>query len=130
MPLKDYFEGVERLLTTTAPSEVHNRSYFNKSALKRILKEYSAKDVRRHVEALHKRVEKHFSTAAETTEAESLSVTSGPVMVGVWKACEEEMIRDTDTFRRLIEQCYKGDGLSLEYTVADIEQYFAQRRVR
>ncbi len=108
MPLKDYFEGVERLLTTTAPSEVHNRFYFNKSALKRILKEYSAKDVRRHVEALHKRVEKHFSAAAETTEAESLSVTSGPVMVGVWKACEEEMIRDTDTFQRLIEQCYKG----------------------
>ena len=83
------------------------------------------------MEALHKRVEKHFSTAAETSaEAESLSVTSGPVMVGVWKACEEEMIRDTETFRRLIEECYKADGLSLEYTVSDIEQCFTQRRVR
>ncbi len=90
------------------PSEVHNRSYFNKSVLKRILKEYGAKDVQCHVEALHKCVEKHFLIAAETLEAESLSVIPGPVMVGVWKACEEEMIRDTDTFQRLIEQCYKG----------------------
>ncbi|KAF8330358.1 exocyst complex component Sec3-domain-containing protein [Cantharellus anzutake] len=127
----DYFEGVERLLTTTAPSEVHNHSNYSKSALKRILKEYTAKDIRRHVEALHKRVEKHFSTAAETSaEAEGQSLASGPVMVGVWKACEEEMIRDTNTFRRLIEQCYKSDGMSLEYTVSDIEQHFAQRRAR
>ena len=47
--------------------------------------EVQCQDVWCHVEALHKCVEKHFSTAAKTMEAESLSVTPGPVMVSVWK---------------------------------------------
>lgn len=127
MALKDYFDGVERLLKTTAPSEVHNNSNYNKSALKRVLKEYTSKDMRRNIEALYKRVDKHFSMASDTTGGDdgSNSVASGLVLAGVWKACEEGMVRDTEKFNRFIGQCYEGVGL--EYTIGEVESYFVQR---
>lgn len=70
----EYFEGVERLLQTTAPTEVSSNSSYNKSALKKVVKEYDAKDIRKHVDALFKRVEKHFTVeekAGETAPAKA-----------------------------------------------------------
>jgi len=126
----DYFEGVERLLKTTAPSEVSSNSSYNRSALKKIVKEYSTKDVRKHIDALFKRVEKHFTEASEkTTTEESGVIAPGTVMVGVWKACEEELLRITELFGKRISQCYANSGVALEYSAADIEAAFRRHRV-
>ena len=120
---------MERLLKTTAPSEVHNNPNYSRSALKRVLKEYSSKEVRRHVEALHKRVDKHFTLMDGSGGIEEGGIIPpGTVMVGVWKACEEEMVRNTETISRLIGQCYEGSGLSLEYTVGEVEMCFNMQR--
>ncbi|KAG8712989.1 hypothetical protein FRC11_013627, partial [Ceratobasidium sp. 423] len=51
----DYFDGVERLLQTTAPSEVSNNSNFSRSALKKVVKEYDSKDMRKNIDGLYKR---------------------------------------------------------------------------
>ncbi|KAI0322704.1 exocyst complex component Sec3-domain-containing protein [Amylostereum chailletii] len=126
----DYFEGVDRLLKTTAPSEVPNNSSYNKSALKKVVKEFDGKDVRKHVDALFKRVEKHFTEASEkTTTGETSGIAPGTVMVGVWKACEEELLRITDLFNKRIAQCYANTGVSLEYTAADVEAAFKRHRI-
>ncbi|KAI0961988.1 hypothetical protein AcW1_000916 [Taiwanofungus camphoratus] len=129
----DYFEGVERLLKTTAPSEVSSNSSYSKSALKKVIKEYTAKDVRKHIDVLFKRVEKHFTEASEKTTTEDVSVStgiaSGTVMVGVWKACEEELLRITELFAKRITQCYKDTGVSLEYSAADVEAAFKRHRI-
>ncbi|KAI0801061.1 exocyst complex component Sec3-domain-containing protein [Fomes fomentarius] len=129
----EYFEGVERLLKTTAPSEVSSNSSYSKSALKKVIKEYNAKDIRKHVDALFKRVEKHFDEASEkaTTEDASAStgIAPGTVMVGVWKACEEELLRITELFSKRITQCYKDTGVTLEYSAADVESAFRRHRV-
>ena len=90
------------------------------------MKEYDAKDVRKHVDALFKRVEKHFTDGAA---GEGSAVTPGTVMVGVWKACEEELLRITDVFNRRIAQCYSSTGVSLEFTAADVEAAFKRHRV-
>ncbi len=127
---KDYFEGVERLLKTTAPTEVSKNSTYNRSALKRVIKEYNAKDVRKHIDTLFKRVEKHFSEAVEnTTNHPSIGVPPGTALAGVWKACEEEVMRITELFGKRISQCYADAGLSLEYSAADIEGSFKRHRV-
>ncbi|GBE77755.1 hypothetical protein SCP_0106370 [Sparassis crispa] len=129
----DYFEGVERILKTTAPSEVSSNSNYSKATLKKIVKDYNAKDVRKHIDALFKRVEKHFTEASEkaTTEEVSVSIgiTSGTVMVGVWKACEEELLRITEVFSKRISQCYKDMGVGLEYSAGDVEAAFKRHRV-
>ncbi|KAI0286899.1 exocyst complex component Sec3-domain-containing protein [Russula aff. rugulosa BPL654] len=125
----DYFDGLEQLLKTTAPSEVSRSSSYSRSTLKKVVKEYDAKDVRKHVDALFKRVEKHFTEASEVTTGESSGITPGTVLVGVWKACEEELLRITEVFAKRITQCYANAGVSLEYSVADLEAAFKRNRV-
>ena len=128
---QDYFEGIERVLKTTAPSEVPSNSNYSKSALKKVVKEYNAKDVRKHIDSLFKRVEKHFTEASEkaTSEDVSTGIASGTVMVGVWKACEDELLRITDVFVKRIDQCYKDMGVSLEYSATDVQAAFKRHRV-
>jgi hypothetical protein len=95
-----------------------------------VVKEYNAKDVRKHVDALFLRVGKHFADASDKTIAEeSGGIVAGTVMVGVWKACEEEILRITEFFSKRISQCYKDSGVSLEYTSADVEGAFRRHRV-
>jgi exocyst complex component 1 len=130
LPCKDYFEGIERLLKTTAPTEVASNSSYSKSSLRKVVKEYNSKDVRKHVDALFKRVEKHFTEASDTTaQQESGPIAQGTVMVGVWKTCEEELVRVTELFEKRIAQCYRNTAVSLEYTVADVESAFRKHKV-
>lgn len=112
------------MLKTTAPTEVSKNSSYNRSSLKRVVKEYDSKDVRKHVDALFKRVEKHF-TDADAPEG----ATNSKVLSGVWKACEEELVHMTDLFLMRLNQCYKDTGVSLEYSRSDIEAAFKRHRV-
>ncbi|KAG0704350.1 exocyst complex component Sec3-domain-containing protein [Suillus ampliporus] len=128
--ITDYFDGIERLLTTTAPTEVSKNSNYNRSSLKKVVKEFDGKDIRKHIDALFKRVEKHFTEAEEkATKEESSVIAPGTVMVGVWKACEEELQRMTENFNKRISQCYADSGVSLEYTGADVETSFRRHRL-
>ena len=121
------------MLKTTAPSEISSNSSYSKSALKKVVKEYNAKDIRKHVDALFKRVEKHFDEASEKTTGEDASASTGiapgTVMVGVWKACEEELLRITGLFNKTVSQSYKDTGVMLEYSSADVEGAFKRHRV-
>ncbi|KAJ3989555.1 exocyst complex component Sec3-domain-containing protein [Lentinula detonsa] len=127
----DYFEGVERLLKTTAPSEISTNSNYNRSALKKVVKEFNAKDIRKVLDTLFKRVEKHFTEASDLqtpgTE-QGGGIAPGTVMVGVWKACEEELLRITELFMKRISQCYPDSGVSLEYGPGDVEAAFRRHQ--
>ncbi|KAG5718258.1 Exocyst complex component 1 [Termitomyces sp. T112] len=126
----DYFEGVEHLLKTTAPTEVVSNNIYNKNALRKIVREYNSKDLRKHVDALFLRVGKHFAEASgKATSEESGGIVPGTVLVGVWKACEEELLRITDLFKKRIAQCYSDTGINLEYTTADVEAAFRRHRI-
>jgi hypothetical protein len=115
-------------LKSTAPEEVSKNSAYNRSALKRVVKDYNAKDIRKHVDALFKRVEKHFTDAEGSgVDANSGSV-SGAVLVSVWKACEEELLRITELFTKRISQCYSDSGVSLEYSTGDVEAAFRRHK--
>ena len=124
---------MDRLLKTTAPSEVSSNSSYSKSALKKVVKDYNSKDIRKLVDALFKRVEKHFTEASEKTTTEDVStstgITPGTVLVGVWKACEEELLRMTEYYMKRISQCYGTAGISLEYTPSDVETSFRKHRL-
>jgi hypothetical protein len=116
-------------LKTTAPSEIASNNTYNKSALKKTLKEYGAKDIRKHIDALFVRVTKHFAEASgKATTEDSGGIPPGTVMVGVWKSCEDELQRITELFSKRTTQCYKESGASLEYTVADVEAAFRRHR--
>lgn len=116
-------------MKTTAPTEVASNSNFNSGSLKKVVKEYNAKDIRKHVDVLFKRVEKHFMETSEKAATQKGGIASGTVMVGVWKACEAETLRITELFSKRISQCYAQSGVSLEYSVTDVEAAFRGNRV-
>lgn len=105
---QDYFQGLEQLLRTTPPTEVSLHSAYTKSALRRTLSDLRAKDLRKAVDALYKRVDKHFGDASVTNPSAEHVV----VLKTVWTACEDEMQRLTSVWRGLIEKCYPVSSLT------------------
>jgi hypothetical protein len=97
-----------------------------------VVKEYNAKDVRKHVDALSRRVEKHFTDADSKALADgdrAGAIAPGTVLVGVWRACEDELLRLTEAWGKRISQCYADAGVSLEYSQGDVEAAFKKHRV-
>jgi hypothetical protein len=97
---QDFFQGLEQLLRTTPPTEVSLHSAYTKSAVRRALSDLRAKDVRKAVDALYKRVDKHFG------DVSSPSAEHTAVLKTVWKACEDELQRLTAAWKGLIDKCY------------------------
>ena len=127
---QDYFETLDRAVKDSNPTEVTNNSNYNKTALRRITKDYNSKDIRKHVDTLSKRVEKHFTDASEKTAVEEVSgIAAGTVLVRVWMACEKELVRLTELFSSRISQWYGDSGISLEYTTSDIETAFRRQKL-
>jgi len=93
--------------------------------------------MRRNIDALYKRVEKHFSLASEQpggasgsglTSSAVFTTEEGSALQDVWTACQDEMVRETEKYTRLIAQCYEGNGVTLEFTPSDVEQFFRVAR--
>ncbi|PPQ62995.1 hypothetical protein CVT24_006101 [Panaeolus cyanescens] len=123
----DFFESLDRAAKDS--SDITSNSNFNKSALRKVLKDYNTKDMRKHIDVLSKRVEKHFTEGSEKGGVdEANGNTAGTVMAGVWKACEEELVRLTESWAARITQLYGDSGISLEYTVAEVESAFRRQR--
>ncbi|KAG9013462.1 hypothetical protein FRB94_002536 [Tulasnella sp. JGI-2019a] len=120
----DFFDGVDRILQTSPASDVAANGSFNKSSLKRVIKEFNSKDIKKNAEALFKRVEKHFDDEGEMVGAATMKIVSGTVLEDVWKACETHLVRDTQRYIDTIGHCYGDTGVTLEYTVADVENAF------
>jgi exocyst complex component 1 len=126
--LMDFVEGSEKLLQTQAPIDVASNSSYNKGSLKKVIKDNTSKDIRRNIDALFKRVEKHFG---EGDEAQGGGSSSGVAMPGtvlfvVWKACEDEMINISQKFFKFISTCHKDSNP--EYSIGDIEASFKKHR--
>ncbi|TPX31547.1 hypothetical protein SmJEL517_g05166 [Synchytrium microbalum] len=105
--LLEFFEGIEQALKTAAPEEVSYRVQFNKNALKDVIKKYPGKEIKKGLEALYKRVDKHFS--------EELGLL--PV---VWRATQEEVLRRLRWFEELIVRCYPESGVRLDISIDDV----------
>ncbi|CAG8512919.1 2034_t:CDS:10 [Funneliformis mosseae] len=112
----EFFEGIESLLrTNAAPEEVGFRIQFNKSALKKVISQYPGKEIKKGLESLYKRVEKHFK------EEEG-----GRLLQVVWHAIEEEVIRSHERFTLTINRCYPDANITLEFSMDDLLGYFSE----
>ncbi|TIB36441.1 hypothetical protein E3P86_02512 [Wallemia ichthyophaga] len=112
----DYFEGLEKALKTTKASEMISHPTFGKSVYKRIVRDFTAKDLRKSTEALRKRVEKHFDYNIED-EVGYNEVFK--VIEIVWKALEDYLVAWSNDWNQLIAACFAGlEGL--HYTQTDI----------
>lgn len=120
---------MERLLRTLAsPSDITTNSTYNKHAFRKIVKEYTIKDLRKHVDAMNKLVQKHFIDAPVVNQGNASQDVADEgvgrtVLLGVWRTCEEELVKLTEGWTEKVSQCY-GEGVGLEFNAADVEQAF------
>uniref|UniRef100_UPI00358DE69F exocyst complex component 1 isoform X1 n=2 Tax=Myxine glutinosa TaxID=7769 RepID=UPI00358DE69F len=97
--LNEFFEGVEvRVAQGVKEDEVGYQLAFSKQELRKVLREYPGKEVKKGLENLYRKVEKHFC------EEENL-------LQVVWRSLQEVFIRQYKHFEELIARCYPGSGI-------------------
>ncbi|KAK2556010.1 Exocyst complex component 1 [Acropora cervicornis] len=87
--------------------EVGYQLAFSKQELRKCIKEYPAKELKKGLEQLYKKVEKHLC------EEENL-------LQVVWHSMQDEFLQQYKTFDDLIQRCYPGSMINLEVTINDI----------
>ncbi|XP_072294347.1 exocyst complex component 1 isoform X3 [Eucyclogobius newberryi] len=111
--LNHFFEGVEaRVAQGVREEEVSYQLAFNKQELRKVIKEYPGKEVKKGLDNLYRKVDKHLC------EEESL-------LQVVWHSMQDEFIRQYKHFEDLIGRCYPGSGITMEFTIQDMLEYFS-----
>ncbi|KAJ3224396.1 Exocyst complex component 1 [Clydaea vesicula] len=114
--LLEFFDGIEQLLKNQKPEEVSFNLTYSKTNLKNVIKKYPGKEIRRSLEELYRRVDKHYS------EEEG----SGQLLQVVWRGIQSEVVSNLRNFEELINKCYPDSGIRLEFTVDEILTYFSE----
>lgn len=111
--LNQFFDGVSaKVASGVKESEVGYQLAYSKQELRKVIKEYPGKEVKRGLEQLYRKVEKHLSE-------------EGNLLQVVWRAMQEEFIRQYKLIDDLIHRCYPGAMISLEFSIDDILNYFS-----
>uniref|UniRef100_A0A671L483 Exocyst complex component 1 n=1 Tax=Sinocyclocheilus anshuiensis TaxID=1608454 RepID=A0A671L483_9TELE len=111
--ISHFFEGVEaRVAQGVREEEVSYQLAFNKQELRKVIKEYPGKEVKKGLDNLYKKVDKHLC------EEENL-------LQVVWHSMQDEFIRQYKHFEGLINRCYPGSGITMEFTIQDMLEYFS-----
>ncbi|NXI11388.1 EXOC1 protein, partial [Irena cyanogastra] len=110
--LKHFFEGVKaRLAQGIKEEEVSFQLAYSKQELRKVIEKYPGKEVKRALETLYRTIHKYMSP-----EENLLPV--------VWQAMEQGFIRQYGEFEELIQRCYAGAGIALDFTMEDLLSYF------
>ncbi|KAG0633645.1 exocyst complex component Sec3-domain-containing protein [Tuber brumale] len=109
--LLDFVESIE-VLQRNGADDIPSRQSHSRQVFKKVLAHHDGKEIRRGIETLKKRVDKHFATDGGDDDA---------VLVDrILAALEKEFI---DVHRRtqlLTQTVYKEAGLEMEFLVADV----------
>jgi hypothetical protein len=115
-------------LQTTPANEISLHPTCSKSAAKKVLKDFTAKDMRKLVDAMSKRVDKHFTNDDDYTSSSSTSASTSAndpsmalVISTVWKEVSMELKRETGKIQELIGRCYSDSSVGIEYGAAEVE---------
>ncbi|XP_066588427.1 exocyst complex component 1 [Prorops nasuta] len=109
-----FFEGVQaKVGAGVKESEISYQMAFSKQELRRVVKEYPAREVKKGLENLYRKVEKHLC------EEENL-------LQVVWREMQGEFIAQYRYIEELIRRCYPDSNISLEFTIQDILEFFSE----
>lgn len=137
--IQEFFEGViAKVSQGVKETEIGYQMAFSRAELKRVIKEYPAKEVKRGLESLYKKVEKHLSEEENLLQVNFfmfMKVKGSEVFESsiflinfqvVWRAMQEEFIVQYKTIESLIGRCYPGSKITLEFTIDDILVFFSE----
>jgi hypothetical protein len=118
--LLDYLESTETLMNSRQPGEpatkISGMTSHSKSTFHKVLAAYDSKEIKRGIETLKKRVEKHFGDIDDPA--------LGRALVGVVLGqCEKYYEKVEDRILTISRDVYDGDVLA-EWTRADVVSAF------
>ncbi|KAF2978748.1 hypothetical protein EK904_007653, partial [Melospiza melodia maxima] len=97
--LKHFFEGVKaRLAQGVKEEELSFQLAYSKQELRKVIEKYPGKEVKRALESLYRTMHKHLSP--------------------------EGNLLPYQEFEELIQRCYAGAGIALDFTMEDLLSYF------
>ncbi|XP_013054507.3 exocyst complex component 1-like isoform X1 [Anser cygnoides] len=110
--LNHFFEGVKaRIAQGVKEEEVSFQLAYSKQELRKVIERYPGKEVKKALETLYRKIHKYLSP-----EENLLPV--------VWHAMEQELIRQYQELEDLIQRCYAGSGITMDFTMMDLLSYF------
>ncbi|XP_017478743.1 PREDICTED: exocyst complex component 1 [Rhagoletis zephyria] len=108
-----FFEGVQQKVAQgVKETEISYQMAFSKQELRKVISQYPAREVKKGLENLYKKVEKHLC------EEENL-------LQVVWHAMQEEFIAQYNFLEERIQKCYAGAMITLEFNIQDILNFFS-----
>jgi len=108
-----FFDGVvAKVAQGVKESEIGYQMAFSKQELRKVISLYPGREVKKGLEALYRKVEKHLSD-------------EGNLLQVVWRAMQEEFIHQYKSLEDLIRRCYPGALITLEFSMSDILEYFS-----
>jgi len=112
--LNVFFEGVQaKVAQGVKEEEISFQLAFSKQELRKVLQMVTLKEVRRGLEEMYRRIEKH----AYEPESNLIQV--------IWHAMQEEFLSQYKAIQGMIERCYPSTNLSLTFTIDDVLQVFS-----
>ncbi|ORY12862.1 exocyst complex component Sec3-domain-containing protein [Clohesyomyces aquaticus] len=102
--LMEFIESTETLLTQpgTTPQSIATRSSHSRSLFRKLVNSYDAKEVRKGIEALKKRVDKHFGDADDPSISRDL-------VFKVLKECEQKYSNVYERTVHINQDVYTGE---------------------
>lgn len=109
-----FLESTEALLVNAidSPTSIATRASHSRATFKKVMSTFDGKEIRRGIETLKKRVEKHFGDADDVGLSRNL-------VVKVLKECEERYLQIHERTMRIVTEVYEG-GLEMEWKQEDV----------
>jgi len=107
------------LLAHTPASNISSKPSHSRSAAKKTLSTYDGREIRKGIEALRKRIEKHFGEADDEALSQKL--------VGfVCSECEREYGRVHERLSKIVSDVYAGEEktIEIEWSKEDVSAGF------
>jgi len=115
--LLDFVESTESLLQTVSPAtDIALRPSHSRSIAKKLLISYDLKELRRGIDHLKKRIEKHFGDADDPGLSRSL-------VVKMLKECESRYADAHDRTKLIVDMVYEGQ-MELEWRKEEATSMF------
>lgn len=114
----DFLESTEFLLrnpssSASGPTAIASRASHSRPTFRKLLAAHDGREIRRGIDTLRKRVDKHFG------DADELEPLRRSLVVKVLRACEKVYIGLEERVAKLVDVVYEG-GLEVEWKREDV----------
>ncbi|KAF8353645.1 sec-3, partial [Pristionchus pacificus] len=107
-----FFDSVSRAKDRIRAEEIAYQQQFSKMELKKVISQYPGKEVRKGLEQLYKKLEKHL-------------VDNSSLLQVVWRNMQEAFIKQMQSYQQIMAECYPNSKIELEVSIDDVLSYFS-----